>query len=220
MCSSKSILSGDRELVQIVDAALADSARRSAAWLACRPGCSQCCMGVFAITQLDAVRLQEGLAELEQHDPKRAKRVRRRARAAVRRLRAGFPGDASTGILAESGADFEDFANDEPCPVLDPETGTCDLYAARPMTCRVFGPPVRSAGGLGFANFATTAQPWRRSPAVNFTWTPTIAKQNCWREWKRLPVDAGTRSLLLPSRGREPRCPRNMAMRKLKEESR
>jgi Fe-S-cluster containining protein len=30
--------------------------------------------------------------------------------------------------------------------VLDPETGTCDLYAARPVTCRVFGPPVRWGG--------------------------------------------------------------------------
>ena len=149
MCRSKSIRFGDRELVQIVDAALADSVRRSGAWLACRPGCTQCCIGVFAISQADAVRLQEGLAELEQHDPKRAERVRRRVRAGVRRLRAGFPGGASTGILAESGEDFADYANDEPCPVLDPETGRCDLYAARPMTCRVFGPPVRSEGGLG-----------------------------------------------------------------------
>jgi Fe-S-cluster containining protein len=104
---------------------------------------------VFAITQLDAVRLQEGLAELEQHEPERAKQVRRRARAALRRLRTGFPGDASTGILSERGDDFEDYANDEPCPALDPETGRCDLYAARPMTCRLFGPPIRSEGGLG-----------------------------------------------------------------------
>ncbi len=58
----------------------------------------------------------------------------------------------ATGILDESEAGqarFDDFANDEPCPVLDPETGACDLYAARPMTCRVFGPPVRSEEGLG-----------------------------------------------------------------------
>jgi Fe-S-cluster containining protein len=27
--------------------------------------------------------------------------------------------------------------------VLDPETGACDLYAARPVTCRTFGPPMR-----------------------------------------------------------------------------
>jgi Fe-S-cluster containining protein len=33
--------------------------------------------------------------------------------------------------------------------VLDPETGYCELYESRPMTCRVFGPPVRSEDGLG-----------------------------------------------------------------------
>jgi hypothetical protein len=32
---------------------------------------------------------------------------------------------------------------------LDPVTGLCDLYLARPVTCRVFGPPVRSQQGLG-----------------------------------------------------------------------
>jgi Fe-S-cluster containining protein len=136
-------------LVQIVDAAVGDSARRSGAWLACRIGCTQCCIGVFAISQLDAVRLRDGLAELERQDPGTAKNVRQRTRAAVRRLRADFPGDASTGILAAGSGDFDEFANDEPCPVLDPETGRCDLYKARPMTCRVFGPPVRSEGGLG-----------------------------------------------------------------------
>jgi len=57
-----------------------------------------------------------------------------------------------TGRLHEDAASvsqFADFANDEPCPVLDPQTGTCELYQSRPMTCRVFGPPVRSGDGLG-----------------------------------------------------------------------
>jgi Fe-S-cluster containining protein len=68
----------------------------------------------------------------------------------VERLRGEFPGDLETGLLAESDeaeARFEDFANDEPCPALDPQTQTCDLYASRPMTCRVFGPAVRGADG-------------------------------------------------------------------------
>ena len=30
-----------------------------------------------------------------------------------------------------------------PCPALDPETGLCDLYEARPVTCRTFGPATR-----------------------------------------------------------------------------
>ena len=33
--------------------------------------------------------------------------------------------------------------------MLDPQTGLCELYESRPMTCRVFGPPVRSEDGLG-----------------------------------------------------------------------
>lgn len=151
MCSRFPV-SGDRKLIQIVDSALADAARRSGDWLACRPGCTQCCIGVFSINQLDALRLQRGLAELEASAPKRADAIRQRARESVARLKPEFPGDASTGLLDEgegAAERFEDFANDEPCPVLDPKTGLCELYEARPMTCRVFGPPVRSQDGLG-----------------------------------------------------------------------
>lgn len=144
----------DQKLVQIVDAALAQAAHKSGAWLVCRPGCTQCCFGPFPISQLDAERLRQGLRQFELTDPKRAEDVRDRARASVVRLSAHFPGDTATGILNEDEEAldrFTDFADDEPCPALDPLTGLCDLYAARPMTCRVFGPPVRSGpeGGLG-----------------------------------------------------------------------
>jgi Fe-S-cluster containining protein len=150
--SSRRLPSADGALIQIVDAALADAARRSGEWLVCRPGCTQCCVGVFAINQLDVVRLQQGLAELEQADAARARRIRARGRASVARLAQEFPGNAKTGVLEEGPAAeerFAEFANDEVCPVLDPETGLCDLYDARPMTCRTFGPPVRTEGGLG-----------------------------------------------------------------------
>ena len=141
---------GDQHLVQIVDAATADAAHRAGAWLKCAPGCTQCCIGVFAISQLDAERLRAGLAELSQTDPVRAAAVVRRAQEAVKRLAPQYPGNAQSGILDPERAEaFEGFANDEPCPVLDPATGLCDLYASRPMTCRVFGPPLRTDEGLG-----------------------------------------------------------------------
>ena len=141
---------GDARLVQIVDAATADAARRAGTWLKCAPGCTQCCIGVFAISQLDAARLRAGLAELQTTDPDRAAALRLRARRSTERLAPEFPGDPQTGILdPDRGDAFEDFANDEPCPALDPATGLCDLYAARPMTCRVFGPPLRTEEGLG-----------------------------------------------------------------------
>lgn len=145
---------GDQKLVQIVDAALAEAARKSGPWLACHAGCFQCCIGPFPVSQLDAERLREGMRQLESADPRRAQRVTQRARASVARLSPHFPGDPNTGILGEDENAVErstDFADEEPCPALDPATGTCDLYSSRPMTCRTFGPPVRSGpeGGLG-----------------------------------------------------------------------
>lgn len=145
-------ISGDKKLIQIVDSALAATASKSGGWLACRPGCTQCCIGAFAINQLDAMRLQRGLRQLELHTPQRAANIRQRARESVARLSADFPGDIVTGVLhetEEARLRFETFADDEPCPALDPQTGLCELYDSRPMTCRVFGPPVRSEDGLG-----------------------------------------------------------------------
>lgn len=140
----------DHQLVQLVDAATADAARRSGSWLKCALGCTECCHGVFAISQLDALRLRDGLRKLEDGDPARAAALLARVKSSVQKLSAEFPGDISTGILDPDAEDrWQDFANDEPCPVLNPETGACDLYAARPLTCRVFGPPLPAEGGYG-----------------------------------------------------------------------
>lgn len=143
------ICAGDRTLVRIVDQAMAEAGRRSGSWIACRIGCTACCMGLFPITQLDALRLRRGLEELWKTDPERARRVTERARAAVERFAPFFPGDPATGVLPDDEAaqdEFFDRAGDEPCPALDPDSGACDLYAARPITCRTFGPAVRTSG--------------------------------------------------------------------------
>lgn len=151
-CPRPDLQAGDRALIQIVDSALAEATRKSGKWLACRPGCTHCCVGVFAINQLDALRLRKGLSDLEARAPQRAVGIRERARESITRLAPEFPGNSMTGVLDE-GSDAEErfagFANDEVCPVLDQKTGMCELYESRPMTCRVFGPPVRSEDGLG-----------------------------------------------------------------------
>lgn len=106
-------------------------------------------MGVFPITRLDAERLRAGLKELELIDAERAASIRARVAAAVELQREGFPGDFAEGVFDESHPAFEEFGNDLVCPVLDPLTRTCDLYDARPITCRTFGPPIESAEGIG-----------------------------------------------------------------------
>jgi Fe-S-cluster containining protein len=134
-------------LLQIVDAAVADAYRRGGHHLVCHPGCSQCCIGVFPIAHEDAARLREGLQTLDEEDLAKSARVHQRVAGSLTRLDPWFPGDRTTGILNEdheAAILFEEFANDEPCPVLDLTTGTCDLYEHRPILCRTFGPPMRT----------------------------------------------------------------------------
>lgn len=132
----------DPEFIQIVDHTMAEAVRKSGSWLACRIGCTECCIGPFPITQLDALRLRQGLRALTLSDPQRATRVRERAHASADRLRQSYPNETLRTVLEadEAGAD-------EPCPALDPETGACDLYDARPVTCRTFGPAVNLGAG-------------------------------------------------------------------------
>ena len=140
----------DRELVEITATALADAAQRAGDWLVCRPGCTPCCHGAFAINALDAARLKTGIDALEASDPDLAETIKLRARRWIEAHAAEFPGDLSTGRLGESDEDrerFEGFANEAACPALNGVTGHCDIYQWRPMTCRVFGPPVRMDAG-------------------------------------------------------------------------
>lgn len=139
----------DRDLLAVVDGALADAAGRAGDLMDCRRGCPACCLGPFPINALDVVRLQQGLADLAGRDPARALAVRARARAALDKVRDHFPGDGTTGRLGADPASEEAFCArfaPLPCPALDPGTGLCDLYLGRPLSCRTFGLPVRVDG--------------------------------------------------------------------------
>ena len=101
-------------------------------------------------------------------NPSAAQAIEARARTWLAEHGAAFPGDTATGILGASAEDeesFDNFANDAPCPALDLSTGLCAVYAWRPMTCRVFGPPIKTedengAEGLGHCELCfTTATP-------------------------------------------------------------
>ena len=100
-------------------------------------------MGPFAITQLDARRLRDGLRALAAADPDRAAAVRTRAEAYVLAAAPEYPGDPVTGLLRDSDA-LPPSLDDLACPALDQATGCCDLYEARPITCRTFGPVTRN----------------------------------------------------------------------------
>jgi hypothetical protein len=130
--NTQGIREQDARLVQIVDAALADATRRAGPHLACRPGCTPCCHGAFAINPLDAQRLRSAMAEMALTDPGRAETIAARARLYLEGFASSFPGDLETGILGDAEADqeaFEAFANEAACPALHPESGlsVCEL---------------------------------------------------------------------------------------------
>jgi len=82
-------------------------------------------------------------------------RISIRTSESLARLAPLFPGNPASGILNEdyessllfAGEAEDAIGENEACPVLDPATGTCDLYTARPIVCRTFGPPMRTPEG-------------------------------------------------------------------------
>lgn len=127
----------DSDLLRVLDEFWSEARARAGGHLACRAGCTECCLGPFPISALDVRRLQLGLATLRASRPDRAEAVVARARDAAARLGADLP------LGAEAREAYLTAHTDLPCPALDPASGRCDLYEHRPTPCRTFGPPVR-----------------------------------------------------------------------------
>jgi len=97
--------------------------------------------------------------------PERPARVRRRVREAVARP--------------------APMADDDACAALDPDTGTCDLYAARPITCRTFGPPVRcESGDLGVCELCFEGASDAEIAACEVEFDPQGLEAVLLREWE------------------------------------
>ncbi len=101
----------DSELIQIMDAEFARVIRISGPWLACRPGCTQCCHGAFAINALDAARLRTGMGALRQANPILATRIEARAQSWLAAHGSSFPGNIATSTLGTSESDQQAFAD-------------------------------------------------------------------------------------------------------------
>ncbi len=143
------IAAGDAELVRRIDAAVATATAGAGGFVSCSIGCTACCIGPFPITVLDVRRLRSGLAELRRRRRWQADAIEAVARAQWTAMAAVFPGTAADGGLGDDeqaiAAFMERFA-DVPCPALEPGSGACLLYPARPVSCRLFGLPVAAAG--------------------------------------------------------------------------
>ena len=134
--------------------------------LPCRQGCSLCCRGPFSITVLDVNLLGEGMAAL---GPAVRADIEARAQAQAIALEAEFPRLAASKILddwpdSELDAVTARFA-DMPCPALD-TSGSCRVYAYRPLTCRMMGIPTDASGVVEGACDIQNSVPAVRLPIV------------------------------------------------------
>ncbi|MDR2744337.1 MAG: YkgJ family cysteine cluster protein [Desulfovibrio sp.] len=122
----------------------------------CREGCSDCCHALFDLSLVEAMYINRAFLAAFEHGPRRSSIMSRAARADrdLARLkrdmyRAEKSGESPGAIMARAAG------LKVPCPLLD-EDSRCLMYAARPITCRVYGVPAVVAGlarVCGFSGF-------------------------------------------------------------------
>ncbi len=145
------ILADYRQLLGGIDDWFAGCIERSQEQIACRPGCSACCRGLFEISLLDVALLQSGFADLA--EPVK-EQVLVKARLRVNDLQQRWPEFQAPYILNRLLNDeWQNMPEDDltPCPLLGTD-GNCLVYQSRPLTCRLHGLPNIDCSGESFSD--------------------------------------------------------------------
>lgn len=113
----------------------------------CGPGCSACCHGPFDISVADAALVAAAIRAL----PEATRRpIVVRATAQLEQMRSMAPDFDDPWDVAALGEEaFDTLCEalaEEPCPCLD-DTGSCAIYEARPLVCRIMGLGLRTSAG-------------------------------------------------------------------------
>jgi Fe-S-cluster containining protein len=121
-----------------IDPAFAMARGRYPSAIPCAKGCSLCCAGLFAINQLDAALIREGLLAAP---PDVRRDVMDKVRALMERVREAAPDWESPWLIERLG--WGEFARlaaklDSRCPALGAQD-ECLVYAHRPRVGRLQG---------------------------------------------------------------------------------
>jgi len=121
----------------------------------CKPACNDCCYALFDLTLVEAMAIHERFEaqfsgeqreELLERCNKADRAVYKIKRKAYKRIEAGEDAKTILAALAEERVR---------CPMLN-DAGTCDIYAFRPITCRLYGIPTfdgENSHTCGLSNF-------------------------------------------------------------------
>lgn len=132
-------------LVEQADHAFSRVREEYAACVNCKVGCSDCCYALFDLTLVEALYIKTKFDALFGGETREA--LLERANAADRKIhrlkRKAFKdheqGRSEKEILEEMAA------QKVRCPALNPDD-RCDIYALRPLTCRLYGIPTVIGG--------------------------------------------------------------------------
>ena len=134
-----------RSLVDQVDAVFKQVQEEFGECVACKVGCSDCCHALFDLTLIEAMFIK---SQFDKVIPKEDRqKIIERANVADRKVymlkreasKAHEEGKSETAIL-------EEMAEQRiRCPLLD-DGEKCELYASRPITCRLYGIPTVIGG--------------------------------------------------------------------------
>lgn len=107
----------------------------------CRAGCSECCKEYFYVSAAEYFLIKNHLLTFSPDFFVSAKELGMRQFAL---LRDRVPKEYQKLLTppAHDGNEFNDRANlrqFEPCVMLDPKTGMCEVYPARTLICRLYG---------------------------------------------------------------------------------
>lgn len=139
-----------------IDAVFAKVQAEQGACVSCHKGCSDCCNALFDLPLVEAMYLNRAFTKAFSYGPERSailtrasdsdRRLARMKRDLFREEKKGI----DTGTIMAEAAELR-----MPCPLLG-EDKLCQLYEARPITCRVYGIPTSIAGKghvCGFSGF-------------------------------------------------------------------
>lgn len=113
--------------------------------VSCKPGCSDCCHALFDLTLIEAMYIRSRFVDKFGADEKRV--LLEKANKADRQI---------YKIKKKAFKEFEESQNEVEilgkmamekvrCPLLN-DDNECDMYEARPLTCRIYGVPTSSNG--------------------------------------------------------------------------
>lgn len=131
----------------------------------CVPGCADCCYAIFDLTLVEALYINHHFQQQFDEPQKAAilKKANEADRQAFKIKRRAYKereeGKDENTILTEMAEERIR------CPLLNSEN-RCELYAQRPITCRLYGVPT-AFGGQGHTCGLSGFQAGERYPTVN-----------------------------------------------------